>query len=31
MEKKIIWRGVLSGAVAGVLAFVFAKVSSSPS
>ncbi len=26
MEKRIIWRGVLSGAAAGVLAFVFAKI-----
>ncbi|MBX7448340.1 CbtA family protein [Mycolicibacterium sp. 3033] len=26
MEKQIIWRGILSGAIAGVLAFVFAKV-----
>jgi Probable cobalt transporter subunit (CbtA) len=26
MEKRIIWRGVLAGAAAGVLAFVFARV-----
>jgi len=26
MEKQIIWRGTLSGAIAGVLAFVFAKI-----
>ncbi|MFN8089758.1 MAG: CbtA family protein [Mycobacterium sp.] len=26
MEKQIIWRGLLSGAAAGVLAFVFARV-----
>jgi hypothetical protein len=26
MEKKIIWRGLLAGAVAGVFAFVFAKI-----
>lgn len=26
MEKQIIWRGLLSGAVAGVLAFVFARI-----
>ena len=26
MEKQIIWRGILSGAIAGVLAFVFAKI-----
>jgi len=26
MEKRIIWRGVLAGAAAGVLAFVFARI-----
>ena len=26
MEKRLIWRGILSGALAGVLAFVFAKI-----
>ena len=26
MEKRIIWRGLLAGAVAGVLAFVYAKI-----
>ncbi|KUI21904.1 cobalt transporter [Mycobacterium sp. GA-1285] len=26
MEKQIIWRGLLAGAVAGVLAFVFARI-----
>ena len=31
MEKQIIWRGLLAGAVAGVFAFIFARSSSSPS
>ena len=26
MEKKIIWRGPLAGAIAGVLAFLFARI-----
>jgi predicted cobalt transporter CbtA len=26
MEKRIIWRGILAGAAAGVLAFIFARV-----
>lgn len=30
MEKQLIWRGLLSGAAAGVLAFLFARIFSEP-
>jgi putative cobalt transporter subunit CbtA len=30
MEKRIIWRGVLAGAIGGLLAFVFAKIFAEP-
>jgi len=30
MEKRIIWRGVLAGAIGGVLAFLFAKLFAEP-
>jgi hypothetical protein len=30
MEKRIIWRGVLAGAVGGLLAFLFAKIFAEP-
>ncbi|GAY19196.1 CbtA family protein [Mycobacterium sp. shizuoka-1] len=30
MEKSIIWRGILAGALGGVLAFVFAKIFTEP-
>ena len=26
MEKQIIWRGLLAGAVAGVLSFIFSRI-----
>ena len=26
MEKQIIWRGLLAGAAAGVMAFMFARI-----
>jgi len=30
MEKRIIWRGVLAGAIGGLLAFVFARIFAEP-
>jgi hypothetical protein len=30
MEKRIIWRGVLAGAIGGLLAFLFAKIFAEP-
>src|SRR4051812_18405746 len=30
MEKRIIWRGLLAGAIGGVLAFVFARIFAEP-
>ena len=30
MEKQIIWRGLLAGAAAGVLAFGFARIFAAP-
>jgi hypothetical protein len=30
MEKRIIWRGILAGAIGGLLAFVFARVFAEP-
>jgi predicted cobalt transporter CbtA len=30
MEKQILWRGVLAGAIGGVLAFVFARIFAEP-
>jgi len=30
MEKQIIWRGILAGAIGGVLAFVFARIFAEP-